>query len=285
MKRILSKLLVISTFICVLFSCSDESSLTTVAPSEVTSMTIKLHDVSRQGLTRTTLNESLQLVWNTTDTIGIFPNEGFQVAFPMAGSTGTQTAIFKGGGWGLKTKYSYSAYFPLIGQTYLDRTSIPLKVTGQMQTANGESSHIGKYDYMAAPYCNVNPNGGVIFDFEHLVCFLQLKVTMNSADTFTSIVFKTNGEFVTEASLNLTDGIVSTVQTSQEMTLGLNDIVIEEQAQVLNAYIVMLPVDLTGKNVSAEICGKSGTVHQVSLPGMNYEAGHLYTASRTASTL
>ena len=71
-----------------------------------------------ESKTRTTIDDSepnnLQLVWNTNDTIGIFPEQGFQVAFPMASGAGAKSASFDGGGWGLKSTSTYSAYYPPI---------------------------------------------------------------------------------------------------------------------------------------------------------------------------
>ena len=45
--------------------------------------------VSDNPITRTAVTEDLQLVWSANDTIGIFPNEGYQVAFPMTEGAGS----------------------------------------------------------------------------------------------------------------------------------------------------------------------------------------------------
>ena len=57
-----------------------------------------------EPLTRTIIDDSnqseLQLVWSENDTIGIFPDRGSQVAFPMESGAGTKLAEFNGGGGG-----------------------------------------------------------------------------------------------------------------------------------------------------------------------------------------
>jgi hypothetical protein len=55
---------------------------------------------------------SLGYQWTFGDTIGIFSSKGSQVAFPLASSSGTNTAIFDGKGWGMKLGETYQAYFP-----------------------------------------------------------------------------------------------------------------------------------------------------------------------------
>ena len=55
---------------------------------------------------------SLGYQWTFGDTIGIFSSKGSQVAFPLASSSGTNTAIFDGKGWGMKVGETYQAYFP-----------------------------------------------------------------------------------------------------------------------------------------------------------------------------
>lgn len=50
--------------------------------------------------------------WMFGDTIGIFSSKGSQVVFPLASSSGTNTAIFDGKGWGMKVGETYQAYFP-----------------------------------------------------------------------------------------------------------------------------------------------------------------------------
>lgn len=220
-------------------------------------------------------------VWSENDTIGIFPNMGFQVAFPMANGAGTTSAVFDGGGWGLKASASYSAYCPLIGQFYLDKTKIPLNMTGQVQTQNGNGDHISAYDYMAAINAAVDENGNVAFEFNHLVGILHLFFKVPQG-TYKTLILETSGSFVTEATLNLSDGQVTPKKKSAIQVLSLKDLEIKDEGELLEVYMAILPTDLTDKFLYAKIYDSDGVCYTATLAGKNYEAGTFYNIGRVA---
>ena len=103
------------------YSCTTENVIPIVQEPSST-QTVEIRQLSAtipdfnnvfESTTRTVIDDSnpsdLQLVWNDNDTIGIYPDQGFQVAFPMASGSGTKSASFDGGGWGLKNSSTYSA--------------------------------------------------------------------------------------------------------------------------------------------------------------------------------
>lgn len=219
-------------------------------------------------------------VWSEKDTIGIFPNMGFQVAFPMANGAGTTSAVFDGGGWGLKASASYSAYCPLIGQFYLDKTKIPLNMTGQVQKQNGNGDHISAYDYMAAINAAVDENGNVAFEFNHLVGILHMFFRVPKG-TYKTLILETSGSFVTEATLNLSDGQLTPKKKSAIQVLSLKDLEIDE-GELLEVYMAILPTDLEGKFLYAKIYDSDGVCYTATLVGKNYEAGTFYNIGRVA---
>jgi len=239
--------------------------------------------------TRSVINDSdpnnLQIVWNAQDTIGIFPDQGFQVAFPMESGAGTQSATFTGGGWGLKTSSTYSAYYPLIGKFYLDKTQIPISFVGQTQTGNSSHEHIGTYDYMAAMNSTVNEYGTVDFNFQHLVCIIHLSITMPQAGTYTKLFLESNGNLITEGTLNLTDGTVTATKTSPIQEVKLKNLTLDGDNQVLDAYVVMKAIDLTNNTLTVKIYDNAGNIYVIDrgLGGRVFEAGAIYHATREAS--
>ena len=240
--------------------------------------------------TRTTLitdsANNLQLVWAANDTIGIFPSQGGQVAFPIGDNAGSKTASFDGGGWGLKADSYYSAYYPLIGEFYLDKKKIPLVMTAQTQDGNGSFAHVGKSDYMAAVNATVSAQGGVEFRFEPLVTLLHLKLTMPKAATLTSVVLETSGAFNTEAVLNLSTGSVTSKKSSPVQVLTLKNVSLKTVTTglVLEVYFPILPVNLTGKTVSVKVYDKDQNCYSSSLTARDYVAGTIYNISRTMTT-
>ena len=226
--------------------------------------------------------DGLQLVWAETDTIGIFPNQGFQVAFPMADGAGTKNATFDGGGWGLKSTAAYSAYYPLIGEFYLDKTKIPVQLNGQTQKLNANSEHISAYDYMAAVNAMVNENGEVAFYFKHLVSILHMQFKMPKAGTFKTLILETSGSFVTEATLNLMDGEVTPVKKSAIQILSLDDVTTTGD-EYLEVYMAILPVNLSENTLFAKIYDDEGTCYTATLTGKDYQPGTFYNIGRKAS--
>lgn len=238
-----------------------------------------------QSQTRTSVsidNNNYQLVWSENDTIGIFPNKGFQVAFPMADGAGGKFAHFDGGGWGLKSSSTYSAYCPLIGQFYLDKTKIPINLEGQVQDANNSTAHLSAFDYMCAINSNVNESGSVNFDFNHLVFILHLRLTLPKAGVYTSLVLETNGLLTSKATLNLSNGEITRKNESDVFKLDLNNIELTSENLVLDAYMALLPVDLTDKSFKAKIFDNENNCYEVTLKSRNYEAGEFYHQARTA---
>ena len=124
--------------------------------------------------------------WAENDTVGVFPNEGIQTAFPMSSGAGTKKATFDGGGWALKDGNTYAAYYPNIGEYYLDKHAVPVDYTGQTQVGNASMAHLGAYDYMvAAP--TAPEFGSANFVFKHLSALVQLKLTIPQPATITSV--------------------------------------------------------------------------------------------------
>lgn len=238
--------------------------------------------------TRTVIDDSdannLQLVWNDNDTIGIFPDQGFQVAFPMASGAGSKSATFDGGGWGLKKTSTYSAYYPLLGQFYLDKTKIPVSLTGQTQDGNGSHAHVGAYDYMVAVNSTIS-NDRVAFDFNHLVCVLHLSITMPQAGKYTKLLLESNENLITEGTLDITDGEVTATKVSPIQELALNNVTLDAGNLVLDAYVVMKAIDLTNHTLTVKVYDEDDNLYEVNsgLGGREFAAGAIYHATRTAS--
>lgn len=252
---------------------------------EVVSITATIPDfvsVSENPNTRTAVTDDNQLVWSVNDTIGIFPNEGFQVAFPMTEGAGQKHANFTGGGWALKPSATYSAYYPLIGQFYLDKSQIPFSLEGQTQVGNSNTNHIGKFDYMIAVNNAVNDQGCVSFGFQHLVEVLHLKITVPDAGTYCKVEVRTSGGFNNEGAFSLQDGVVSPQKSVGVQTLNLEDVTLTEDNKILEVYMVIPPVDLTEETLIAKVFKEDGKTYTAILKSRQYETGGFYNQERAA---
>lgn len=259
-----------------LSACSNEDELQTgISTEDVNCITMTAADFE-YPTTRTDFEigtSGAAFKWAANDTVGIFPNEGSQVYFPMTSGAGTNSATFTGGGWALKSSATYAAYYPFIGNMYLDQTKIPVSYTGQTQTGNGSTAHLGAYDFMAASATTAE-NGGVNFRFKHLGCLVQLNITIPNAGTLSSVTLSADEEvFVEEGYMDLTattPTIVST-QTASSLNLDLKDVTTTEASEVVTVYFMIAPVDLTGKTLTIRSGGIEGTVD-----AKNFEEGKAY---------
>ena len=249
--------------------------------------TIKEFEFEKSDFSRTSITieeDGPHYAWAETDTIGIFPNVGRQVEFSMAEGAGSTSAKFTGGGWGLKSTSTYAAYFPLIGQYYLDKTQIPIDYTGQIQNGNNSTAHLGTYDYLAAPASKVN-NGTVSFNFERLGCLVQLKIKVpETGTTLNSITLSTASEcFTTKGYVDISkeSPVIKLKEGISVFTLPLKNITTSEDSETIYIYMMLAPIDLTESGLTADICfdtQSSSNKHQkFSLPSKKLEAGKAYS--------
>ena len=242
-----------------------------------------------EGTTRSTVitdaNNDLQLVWGENDTIGIFPTTGFQVAFPMSGVAGQKSASFDGGGWGLKTESAYSAYYPMIGQFYLDKTKLPIIMKSQKQSGNGSFAHIGETDYMVALNAHVNASGGVDFSFQPLTCMLRMEIKMPKGGKYNYVALETSGKFTTEATYDLTNGELTPVHQSPLQVMKLENVELDnnEETPISDIYLTMLPVDMTGLTICAKIFDEDGVCYTTNMTGKEFVAGTIYPYRKIAT--
>lgn len=247
--------------------------------------TIKEFEFEKSDFSRTSITieeDGPHYAWAETDTIGIFPNVGRQVEFSMAEGAGSTSAKFTGGGWGLKSTSTYAAYYPLIGQYYLDKTAIPVDYTGQVQDGNGSTAHLGAYDYLAAPASKVN-NGTVSFNFERLGCLVQLKLTLPQATTLQSVSLITDSEaFAIKGKVDIMAGTldIQSVTSKKDITLTIKDVSTAGANQVVTLYMMIPPVDLSGKTLKA-VVKTSVNTKEVVLESKNFQAGKAYALSAT----
>ncbi|MDM8337811.1 leucine-rich repeat protein [Mediterranea massiliensis] len=220
--------------------------------------------------------------WSENDTVGIFPDTGSQVYFPMASGAGTKTAFFDGGGWALKSSSTYAAYYPFKGNIYLNKTKIPVSYVGQNQVGNNSTEHLGAYDYLAAS-ATTPANGNVNFQFKHLGALIRLVVTMDETSILKSVKLVTDEEdFITSGYVDLTAETPYVFVTddynsrkSYYYSISLNDIEIEAGKDLV-VYFLMPPVDLTNKSLKAIVSKSNGYYQEVPLTGKKFEAGKAY---------
>ena len=239
-------------------------------------------DFQLDGETRSsvTIGESgASFAWGEDDVIGIFPDKGDQVSFAMDEGAGTQTATFSGGGWALKSSAKYAAYYPHVYENR-DLTKIPVSYVGQTQNGNGNTDHIGAYDFMAAGV-STPENGAVAFDMQHLGALVQLTITVPEPSTLTKVVLTSSTEFTETGTIDLTADIPAITADTQSNTfeIALNNIATTEANENVTVYFMLAPVDLSDSELTVTVHFADATLREVELTGKNLQAGKAYKLS------
>lgn len=241
----------------------------------ITGQDFQIADDTRSSVT---IGESgASFAWDEDDVIGIFPDKGDQVSFAMEQGAGTQTATFTGGGWALKSSAKYAAYYPHVYENR-DLTKIPVSYVGQTQNGNGNTEHIGAYDFMAANVTTPS-NGAVAFDMQHLGALVQLAITVPEPSTLTKITLSTTSyTYITETGyvdLSATTPIITASTKSKSIEIGLTDIKTTKANEKVIIYFMMSPADLSG-TLHATISREDGTTLETDISGKKLEAGKAY---------
>lgn len=223
--------------------------------------------------------------WDEDDVIGIFPDKGDQVSFAMKQGAGTQTAIFSGGGWALKSSAKYAAYYPHVYENR-DVTKIPVSYVGQTQNGNANTDHIGAYDFMAASVTTPS-NGAVAFDMQHLGALVQLTVTVPEPSTLTKVVLTSTTEFTQTGTIDLTAEIpaITAVTQSNTLDITLNNVTTTEANEKVIVYFMMAPVDLTDSELTATTYYVNETSSEIELTKNNLQPGKAYRFTEDVKSL
>lgn len=245
----------------------------------VRAITVEVSDYElAEPATRTNIDAStLSFTWAEDDVIGIFPEVGDQVYFPMTEGAGTKVAAFDGGGWALRSNRSYSAYYPFSAGNYLVHpyTALPFSYAGQRQTANNSTAHLGAYDFMAASAATPE-SGNVTFQFAHLNSLMYLTFTCPVAETFSDLTLSSNEAiFVEETNVNISTAVSTPTKKSKTMTMALGNISVEA-GETLGLWIAAAPQNMSGKTLAVTIITNAGTKYLSSFIGKNMESGKAY---------
>lgn len=231
---------------------------------------------------------NLTFNWANGDTIGLFPISpigGCQVYQALDNMTegGALSATFDGGAWKLKTDNTYAAYYPFqpdmrVGDSY---DVIPINMLGQKQVGKNSIAHLGDYDYMISPSSKVNEDTkNVNFNFDHIVSFAWLKLTMPVIATWKKLVIEAQEPvFITSAKLNLMDGSLKNKVYSKTIELDLENVTTSKD-EVVMFYLAVLPTS-TDDLVLTAITDKDAE-YTAELKGRNFTGG---VCMRWAKTL
>lgn len=221
--------------------------------------------------------------WAAGEIVGIYPDVGTQVRFPIVEGEGanTQTARFTGGGWAVKGAHEYMAYYPFIPDMDLDKTHIPVDYRGQVQHGNSSTAHLGAFDFMAAA-SSAPSDGAIDFDFNHLGSLLMLNLTVPKIGEYNSLVLSTHGanSFITQGTIDITAAVPGITATaySNEFVVNLSNLITTEVNQTVIIYLLIPPVNMSGQRIFVNLMGDHANCETWFDRGDNkpFQPGHAY---------
>lgn len=223
-------------------------------------------------------SEGVKVLWAENDSLGIFPEIGDQIYFPMISGAGSSSAKFDGGGWGLKDASSYSAYFPFNRIYYSQkRNSIKLPYDGQSQDGNGNPANLSLYDYLASG--PASPQYGYLqIDLCRLGSIACFNLTVPEPGTYSTAVISSDVEFITAANLDatVTPPVVSPTAVSNKLTLKLNNLTTSRENENVTLYMMLSPINLTQANTFTIALYGENHSFIADLPKKNLQAGKPY---------
>lgn len=253
-------------------SCSSEAlmpEISNVADEEIVKMTAVLPDWnledgnSRTSITTGSYPTTPNPVWVTGDSIGIYPDEGDQLSFRIPQGGGKE-CIFDGGGWAMKASSSYTAYSPFNRSYYYkEKNKLPISMLGQTQKGNDNTDHLGAYDIQIAKG-DKPEHGSLQFEFERKVALVRMELIAPKAARWISVTLESDALFTTEANMNLvlaTPTVTSKTQTNSVKLLLENVETTSENLDII-AYMMLLPVNLTGKYLIVNLTDSDGNVYK-----------------------
>ena len=226
--------------------------------------TIEFEPITGNAPTRGTSVDNgtaLNFNWVVGDTLGIFPNKGNQVEFPISSAEGS-SASFDGGGWALRNNSSYAAYYPFsVWNYHRDNEKILLDYSGQVQDGNGSFSHLSAYDYLAS--VKTTPvNSSITFNMERQGSILYIDIVVPEAETIRELVVSCDEDiFVEKAYLDISgeSPVVTPVKMSSTLTLSFENTATTEADETVRAYMAVHPLDFSDKTVTATLVTESGS--------------------------
>ena len=265
-KLLVASVILVSMSACTADNQSDMDTLgyiktiNIVGPDE-----IAFEQISGSGQTKATFvdnGSALVFKWAAGDTLGIFPNKGNQVEFPITTQESSTSASFDGGGWALRNNASYAAYYPFSVWNYLRQNeTILLDYSGQVQNGNGSYAHLSAYDYLASAKTTPQ-NSTVTFQMDRLGSILYIDIVVPEPETITSLTISCDEAiFVEKAALNISGNnpVVTPIETKESLTLNFENTTTTAQNETVRAYMAVQPLDFSTKTVTATLETESGS--------------------------
>ncbi len=263
-KLLVTSVILVSISACIADNESDLQgyikTINVIGPSEIAFEQIGGSEQTKA--TAVDAGSALVFRWAAGDTLGIFPNKGNQVEFPITTQESSTSASFDGGGWALRNNASYAAYYPFnVWNCFQNNKTVIMDYSGQVQDGNGSFAHLSAYDYLASAKTTPE-NNMVTFQMDRQGSILYIDIVVPEPATITSLTISCDEAiFVEKAALDISGDTpeVTPIETKESLTLNFENTATTEQNETVRAYMAVQPLDFSAKTVTATLRTNAGT--------------------------
>lgn len=216
--------------------------------------------------------------WNDDDILGVYTTSATRIKFwTNTIAADKHNATITAYGWSLADNTQYYSYYPYSADYSTKSypiTALPIKYTGQQQQGNGNLGHLAAYDFMTAQAKSTT--GAIHFDYKHLGCILRIQCDSLPIMPYTAMRLTTSRRaFVSEATMDVTNSILTPQTYSETMTISLKDMARAEDDSLV-AYIMVAPTDLSKDTIKVDIMSDDSVVKSINILGAKLASGRLY---------
>lgn len=277
-----------------LASCSSNN-LDEIAPNEEQNtlpeynVTMTIPEIEwGEGETRSILTPNggnIGFSWAEGDVVGVYSPEakgGNLATFKLTNIDGSNSKVanFDGGGFLLISGYNYTAVYPYNGNA-INQTTYPVSYAGQNPIRNNGGEHLGAYDYLATVATATSDNAAS-FNFNRLGSFMRMRLVVPKAGTYTSVKISAPEKvFIMEGQVNLLDENLTITCDDESKKSKDYNIILGENGNGLTLtdadlnliiYILIAPVDLSGKVLTFTLLDSNGNVSEYTATGRSMPA-------------
>lgn len=219
---------------------------------------------------------SLKFYWRANDKLAVFGNKGKNQQIPLfvdsvAGDVIKTTAEFNiSEDYALMKNGIYVAYHPVINESiYLRSDNVPFDYEGQVQKANDVTStdHLGDFDFMVSLQAEATATNGAFFQFKHQCCPLWIHIDDVPAGKYKSVSVKAGSDiFVVKGIVDIFNVAEKVQKSVSEVSVSYENSVTVAKDGTLDCWVMMHPVNLTGKNISVIVTPEEGNNYEIPVP-------------------
>lgn len=162
----------------------------------------------------------------------------------------------------------------------MNKIKVTISMNGQTQEGNNSNSHLTTHGYITDFKLTELPP----LDLNPLFCVLHITIDVPQGD-YKAIILQTDGELTTEAMLSVTTSELEPSTKSAVQALTLKNVQLSGGQTSIEAYMSILPCDLSNSQLKIKVYDAEGNVYNVdgNFGGKSFEAGTTYHLTGTVS--